>query len=119
MSFSNKLHAVGVKAQIIFDGEVVTVCGQQVAVIINRQPLSFEMQDAAYLAKEPIAIELLKGKTSSTDSIYIDGKSVPLDLRGTVPQNFQQATIDGVLRKIKSVDNCEDRWIITTIKLNV
>lgn len=120
MTQSDRLHAAGFAQQLRTDGEIVSIDSNTVAAIINRQPLMWDMQDAGYLAQEPITIEVAKGSAGSLAMAWIAGGRAPADLRGYQPTPRQStAVIDGIKRKVMEVTNQGDRFLVMTHKLNV
>jgi hypothetical protein len=118
MNESSQLHRQAFIDQLCVDGELCAVNGQTVYAIIDRQPRLFDMQDAGYLDKQPVNIEVLKGEPGSTETFGPD--SQPLDLRGFTPiPRSTLAIVDGVNKKVMTVQDAVDRWILTTITLNV
>lgn len=96
--------------------EAITYAGRRVAAIIDRQLTQFGMMDAGYERSETVTLEIFKGTSASTDTIDIDGESVPLDLRGVIPRNKDPVIIDTVNRIVREIDNSATAWIITTIR---
>lgn len=106
--------------------EIITLCGMEVAAVTNSQPLELQMQDAGYLALEPITVEVLKGAASSKETVNVDGKISAADLRGKIPvknspiyvATVPQCVIGGAVRRIDTVANQGPRWLITTLLAN-
>lgn len=90
-----------------------------VLCIVNTDPSLLAMQDAGWLGKEPVQVEVLKGTTDSSAMRDFEGFLIATDLRGKVPKFNQLLTYGGKSRKIVSVDNNGDRWTITTIPANL
>lgn len=116
MTLTDQILADGLRDQLQVSGESVTVAGQTVAALVNRQPSQFEMMDPGYLALEPIILEVLKGVAGSNELAVVDGNPIPLDLRGTVPAVLSTCVIDSVSRRVDTVENGGAFWLITTIK---
>lgn len=116
MNIEDSIRTDGLLCGLGIAAEAVTYAGRRVAAIIDRQLTSFPMMDAGYERSEPVNIEILKGSTTSTDTIDIDGVSVPLDLRGISPKNRDTVVIDNINRIVSEIDNSGTAWIITTIR---
>lgn len=115
---SDDLIAIGIQTHLQTDGEVVTVCEKKVVAIVNRSPQTLLMMNAGYFDKEPITIEVQKGIPSSLFSVFIRGVSHPGDLRGNIPYVNKFAIIGDKKRKIDSIEDQGNNWLITTVKLN-
>lgn len=119
MNQAGRLHSQGFKAELISDGECITLAGMKVAAILDRQPRLLDMQDAGYLDRQPVSVEVLKGYAGSTATVWLDGQAVNMDLRGNAPSpRVTLAVIDNINKKVISVLDGVDRWILTTITLN-
>jgi hypothetical protein len=108
----------GLRSALGTDLESLTYAGRKVAAIVNREPLSFGMEDAGFSLSEPVTIEVFKGTAASKETVSIDGVDVPWDLRGVIPKNQDPVLLDNVNREVSKVQNCGTAWLITTIKSN-
>lgn len=109
----------GFITQLATDGEAFSTGGATVAAIVNREPTTQTMEDAGYLAKEPMTLEVLRGSKTDTETVWLGGVNCNLSLRGCVPAIHQVIIIDGWKRKIMRLTNQQDRWLIYAIKLSV
>lgn len=101
------------------DGEAFGINGVNVAALVNREPQIQTMEDAGYLDKEPVTLEVLKGNKTCRYTVNLNGVDCQADMQGTAPLMHQQITLDGARRKIMRITNQLDRWLIFTIKLNI
>lgn len=116
---SDSLHTLGMRQQLLSDGEPAQICGVTVAVITNTEPNTFEMQDAGYLDKEPITLEVLIGSKTDTDTMITGATLCQMSLRGKLPAIHQHLVIDGINRRIMRIANQRERLLIHTIKSNI
>lgn len=118
MNIADTLRSQGLATALTTDVETVTINGRKCAAIVNRDPRSFEMMDAGYSDKEPVTIEVEKGSSISTRTMYLDAAFVPADLRGYVP-NSRDRVILGTAPGfciVDSVTNAGSAWVISTLK---
>lgn len=118
MTRAQEIATLGIKSELAISGEIVKIGEHEVVANVNRSPKTQEMMDAGYASKEPIILEILKGSESSTETMFVDGRYVALDMRGDTPEELDPATVDDVPRKIKSVEHGGAFFVITTIRTN-
>ncbi len=124
MNLSDQLNAQGFLAEIAISGEMIAIGDSTVIANVNHQPRFLEMMESGYLDKEPVEFEILKGYAGGTGTMFVNGLTVPVDLRGAVPKLLTQLTYPvygdgGIVRKIMRRQDAGDRWILTTIRDNV
>jgi hypothetical protein len=118
-SFTDRLHAYGYENELRISGEAILVQNNPTMALVNTSPNYLEMLESGYLDKEPVAFEIYKGNPDDTRVFYVDGLQVPSNLRGFRPQKNRQIVYDGKARKMMTIHDASDRWIITTILDNV
>jgi hypothetical protein len=116
MNRADELLEMGMRAELANSAVRVLVGGKYVAAVENMEPQSFEMLDSSYLVKEPVAIEVLKGRENSTEVIEVRGVDTPVDLRGFVPTMRMGCVIGNAARMVVRVQDAGSRWILTTVR---
>ena len=86
MNLSDQLNAQGFLAEIAISGEMIANGDSTVIATVNHQPRFLEMMESGYLDKEPVEFEILKGYAGGTATMFVNGLTVPVDLRGAVPK---------------------------------
>ncbi len=118
MTHTDRLHSYGYISELRQSGQVVTIGNVQCAALTNTEPRYLEMLESGYVNKNPVAVEILKGRNTSTDTAWIGAVAAPQDFRGQNPLLLGKMIIDGVNRKIMKIHDAGDRWVLMTIPSN-